>query len=121
MLKVLIWVVSEDTRFFNGAINILERQHNGVELVGITSSREIGLVKDGRNVPFLPLNKVDSGEVDTILVVGARLFGMSKITQAARQLHLPEEKLLGDWIVCIPSFTLEKISSPAEVALVDFP
>ncbi len=33
---------------------------------------------------------------------------MSKITQAARQLRLPEEKLLGDWIVTIPGFTLEK-------------
>ena len=33
---------------------------------------------------------------------------MSKITQAARQLRLPEEKLLGDWIVCIPGFTLKK-------------
>ena len=33
---------------------------------------------------------------------------MSKITQAARQLNLPEEKLLGDWIVTIPGFTLEK-------------
>ena len=33
---------------------------------------------------------------------------MSKITQLARQLNLPEEKLLGDWIVCIPGFTLEK-------------
>ena len=33
---------------------------------------------------------------------------MNTVTQAARQLHLPEEKLLGDWIVCIPGFTLEK-------------
>ena len=47
-------------------------------------------------------------ESDILLVVGARQIGMSKITQAARQLNLPEEKLLGDWIVCIPGFTLEK-------------
>ena len=33
---------------------------------------------------------------------------MSIITQVARQLNLPEEKLLGDWIICIPGFTLEK-------------
>ena len=33
---------------------------------------------------------------------------MSKITQVARQFKLKEEKLLGDWIVCIPGFTLEK-------------
>lgn len=43
-----------------------------------------------------------------MLVVGAKEIGMSKITKAARQLRLPEEKLLGDWIVCIPGFTLKK-------------
>ena len=48
MLKVLIWVVSNDRRFFNGAMNILERQHNGVELVGVTASVPINLVKDGK-------------------------------------------------------------------------
>ena len=48
------------------------------------------------------------GDYDVILVVGAKQIGMSKITQAARQFHLPEEKLLGDWIVCIPGFALKK-------------
>jgi len=33
---------------------------------------------------------------------------MSKVTQNARRLNLLEEKLLGDWIVTIPGFTLEK-------------
>ena len=33
---------------------------------------------------------------------------MSKITKAAKQLRLPEEKLLGDWIACIPGFALKK-------------
>lgn len=108
MLKVLIRVVSEDTSFFNGAITILERQHNGVELVGLTSVREIGLAKDGRNVPFLPLDKIGEAVYDILLVVGARQVGMSQVVQAARQLNLPEEKLLGDRVVCIPGFTLKK-------------
>jgi len=43
-----------------------------------------------------------------LLVVGAKQIGMSKITQAAKQLRLPEEKLLGDWIACIPGFALKK-------------
>lgn len=43
-----------------------------------------------------------------MLVVGAKEIGMSEITKAARQLRLPEEKLLGDWIVTIPGFTLKK-------------
>lgn len=33
---------------------------------------------------------------------------MSQVAQAARQLNLPEEKLLGDWIVTIPGFELGK-------------
>lgn len=32
---------------------------------------------------------------------------MSDIIKAARQIKLPDEKLLGDWIVCIPGFTLD--------------
>ncbi len=61
MLKALIWVVSNDGRFFNGAINILERQHNGLELVGVTANAPIQLAKDGKKVTFLPLDKVDGG------------------------------------------------------------
>lgn len=33
---------------------------------------------------------------------------MSDITKVARQIKLPVEKLLADWIVCIPGFTLDK-------------
>lgn len=95
MLKVLIWVVSNDYRFLNNAINILDRQHNGLEVVGTI-----------RGTDF---TKIDMGKwYDVLLVIGAKEIGMSKITQAAKQLRLPEEKLLGDWIVCIPGFTLDK-------------
>ena len=65
----------------------------------------------------LTLQKLTWGGVyDLILVVGAKKVGiigakkvgMSKVTKDAAQLNLPVEKLLGDWIVCIPGFTLEK-------------
>ena len=109
MLKVMLWVVSNDGRFFNGALSILERQHNGIELVGVTAVAPIQIAKDGRNVPFVSLDEVDGGgHYDLLLVVGARQIGMSDITKAAKQLRLPEEKLLGDWIACIPGFTLKK-------------
>ena len=108
MLKILLWVVSNDGRFLQGAVNVLERQHNGVELVGVTSMQEISLAKDGKAVPFVLPNEIEWAGADVLLVVGAKGIGMSKITQAARQLNFPEEKLLGDWIVCIPGFTLEK-------------
>jgi len=58
MLKVMLWVVSNDGRFFNGALSILERQHNGIELVGVTAVAPIQIAKDGRNVPFVPLDKI---------------------------------------------------------------
>lgn len=94
MLKVLAWVVSKDVCFFQNSLDILKKQHNGLlEVVDMAVGEEIV--------------KVDK-DYDVILVVGARQIGMSRITQAARQLNLPEEKLLGDWIVCIPGFTLEK-------------
>ena len=61
MLKILLWVVSQDGRFLNGALKILERQHNGVEVVGVTAGVPIQLVKDGKKVDFIPLDKVDGG------------------------------------------------------------
>ncbi len=60
MLKTLIWVVSNDGRFFNGALNILERQHNGLELVGVTAGSPIQLAKDGYAVPFVPLAELNA-------------------------------------------------------------
>lgn len=92
MLKVLVWRVSNDTTFQDNALKILERQHDGIEIVGAVSEDISNLKK----------------EFDVILCVGAKKLGMSKVTQDAKQLNLPEEKLLGDWIVCIPGFTLEK-------------
>ena len=95
MLKILLWFISTDTNFLEDAIKTLERQHNGLEIVGSAVCEEI--------------NKVDvCGGYDVLLVVGAKNIGMSKIIQAAHQFNLPEEKILGDWIVCIPGFTLEK-------------
>ena len=110
MIKALLWIVSNDGRFFKGAISILERQHNGIEIVGVTAGAPIQIKKDGKNIPFIPLAELNNfgGECDVLLVVGAKQIGMSRITQAARQLKFPEEKLLGDWIVCIPGFTLKK-------------
>ena len=93
MLRVLLWVVSNDYRFLNGAINILDRQHKGIEVVD--------------TVKGIDFSKVDEGDYE-ILVIGAKQIGMNRITQAACQLRLPEEKLLGDWIVTIPGFTLNK-------------
>ena len=81
MLKVLTWRVTDDDSFFQPALNVLDRQH-GVELV--------------------------NSDCDVVLVVGAKSIGMSDVVKAARQLNLPDEKLLGDWIVCLPGFTLDK-------------
>ena len=109
MLKILAWVVSNDSRFFNGALNILERQHNGVEVVGVTASVPIHLVKDGKKVNFIPLAEVDGGgDYDLILVVGGKNTGANDIIRYARHLNLNIDKIIFDWIVCIPGFTLEK-------------
>ena len=97
MLKVLIWQVSPDTAFKDTAIKILEQQHDGIEIVGEAVNEDIA--------------KVDGGDYE-ILVVGARLrYGnarMAEVNKKAKLLNLSEEKVLGDWIVCIPGFTLDK-------------
>ena len=104
--RIILWFVAEDGRFISAALDILERQHNGVEIVGVTAIEEI-FVDDW---PFIPLNEIslNGGGYDVLLVVGARNFGMSEVVKFANQIKLDTEKLLGDWIVCIPGFTLKK-------------
>ena len=63
MLKILLWFVSPDDRFLQSAILILKNQFNDIELVGVTASVIIRLQADGKNVPFIPLDKVDGGGV----------------------------------------------------------
>ena len=52
--RIIIWFVSNDGRFINGAMNILAMQHNGVEVVGATATQKISV----NNLPFIPLNEI---------------------------------------------------------------
>lgn len=47
MLKVLIWRVSNDTKFQDNALKILERQHDGIDVVGSSTGPDIGKVDWG--------------------------------------------------------------------------
>ena len=47
MLRVLIWQVSNETQFRDKAIKILERQHNGIEIVGEAVNDDIAKVDWG--------------------------------------------------------------------------
>lgn len=61
MLKILIWRVSDDMSFQDNALKILERQHNGIELVGVTANTKTSLAYEGKNVPFVSPSEVDGG------------------------------------------------------------
>ena len=107
-MKILVWFVSNDGRFFNAAMTILARQNGGLGIVGCTAVAPVQLQFGDKNVDFIPLDKVAAQDFDVLLVVGAKQVGMSDVVKAARRINLPEEKLLGDWIVCVPGFTLDK-------------
>jgi len=104
----LLWFVSNDIKFLDAAAKILERQQNGLEFVGATANAKFQLQRDGKDIPFVPLDEVATQNFDVLLVVGAKKIGMSEVVKVARRRKIPDEKLLGDWIVCIPGFTLEK-------------
>ena len=57
--RIIIWFVSNDGRFIGGAVNILTRQFNGVDIIGITAAQKI-FIKDGAGkiLPFIPLNEI---------------------------------------------------------------
>lgn len=52
MLKVLVWQVSNDTSFKDKAIKILEKQHNGIEIVGEATTENISKVDGGGIMMF---------------------------------------------------------------------
>ena len=52
MLRVLIWQVSNETQFRDKAIKILERQHNGIEIVGEAVNEDIAKVDGGGSMMF---------------------------------------------------------------------
>ena len=110
--RIVIWIVSPDQRFIGNAVNILEMQFNGIDIVGVTANVQISATDNhGRALPFIPLKELvgnGRGQYDIILVAGARQVGMSEVTKFARAINLDTDKILGDWIVCIPGFTLQK-------------
>ncbi|MBR4151719.1 MAG: DUF1919 domain-containing protein [Selenomonadaceae bacterium] len=107
-MKVLIWVITVDIKFLDSAIKILEQQNYGTEIIGVTAAKEVLLQRDGRKIKFITFSEVKWINFNILLVVGAGKLRMGRITQFARQLNFPEEKLLCDWIVRLPGFTLEK-------------
>lgn len=48
------------------------------------------------------------GGYDILLVAGARQMGIAEVVKFAKAINLDADKILGDWIVCIPGFTLDK-------------
>ncbi len=104
--RIIIWFVSTDGRFIGNAVNILTRQFSGVDIIGVTAGQKISV----NNLPFIPLNEIsmNGGGYDVLLVAGAKNIGMAEVTKFAKSIKLDADKLLGDWIVCIPGFTLEK-------------
>ena len=58
MLKVFVWFVSKDGRFFQNAMSILERQHGGLEVVGVTAATPVQLNQGDKIIPFVPLAEV---------------------------------------------------------------
>ncbi|MCR5833573.1 MAG: DUF4422 domain-containing protein [Selenomonadaceae bacterium] len=108
MLKILAWIVSNDSRYFNAALNILARQHNGVDIVAVTANTPINLASNGKKIPFVPLAEASSVEYDFVLVIGAKQIGMTAINNVVNQLKFPTEKILPDFVVSAHSFTIEK-------------
>lgn len=47
MIKVLLWSVSNDLRYRNNALKILEQQNDGIELVGEALGEDIAKVDGG--------------------------------------------------------------------------
>ncbi len=52
--RILIWFVSNDGRFIDGALNTLERQFNGVDIIGVTAAEKFFI----DDLHFIPINEL---------------------------------------------------------------
>ena len=95
--RIVIWFVTFDDRFYSASY--MFKDCPGVTSIDLSSfdiSQITMMTGMFYNCQFL--KSIDFGTS----------IGMSKIAKVATALNLDVNKLLADWIVCIPGFTLEK-------------
>ena len=46
--------MTNDTRYIGNALNILEQQFNGIEIIGVTATEKFPV----KGLPFIPLNEM---------------------------------------------------------------
>lgn len=108
-MKVLLLFAENDDRFIGRALTILEQQYNEeLEVIGITGEKIINTDIDGKRIQFFKLHEAAGLEYDLLLTVGGFQVGMHTIKNYCSRYKLNSMKLIGDWIVCMPGFTIPK-------------
>ena len=107
--RIIVWFAAPDVQFLNPATNILRRQFGNFDVIGMTGEQPLKITLEGKNIPFIPLTSLNGngGGYDILLVAGG--YGkLSGVLKRAKELNIDSDKILGDWIVCLPGFTFEK-------------
>ena len=75
--RIVIWFVSNDGRFIGNAVNILMRQFNGVDVIGVTAAQKISV----NNLPFIPLQELaqNGGGTTFYLLLVQRILAYRKL------------------------------------------
>ena len=109
ILKMLLLLADKDDRFIVKALTILRSQYEGnLDIVGITGEDAVSLEINEKRVPFISLENAVNLEYDLLLSFGGFGLGMNQLKSYCNRHNLDSTRLIGDWIVCIPGFTVPK-------------
>lgn len=108
-LKVLLYLCSGETKFIMPSLRLLtEQTGRGIVVIGVTAVSPVKMSLNGQKVPFLPLDRIQPGEVELVLLCGAGyhtdFISLSRVLD--KQEGTRDIPLLPDRLVCFKGFSL---------------
>lgn len=106
-IKIVLLIVSDKVNYFNPSLKILSNLYGKIMIIGATGQKKLNVVYDQNELEYISPSEIN-GICDYILVVGAKDYGVKVIRDYCQTVSIDTNKLIYDWIACIPGFTLEK-------------
>ena len=107
-MKLLFWLEGNDAEFFQSSAMRLEQMYGEIDMESFTSGNATdSCMAGGRTLKFIPKENVKEEAYDVLLVVG-KAATRERVLHEVRSLGLDDSKVLFDFEVMLPGFTIEK-------------
>ena len=115
-LKVALLIISNNFNYLDPSLKILSKLYGKIIIIGTTGQKKLNVIYDQSELEYISPSEIN-GVCDYILVVGAKDYGVKVIRDYCQTVNIDNNKLIYDWVACIPGFTLEKYKRLVESQL----